>query len=185
MGTVNFKGGSWDGGGYGKLFTFESEKCRFCDEKECTCGENNFYDFDFENEVFENLKNQLDQVEDSIYQNTNTLYTVRTMYDGIRTYPFRTLLEHLADNNGKCTITIESGYYEGFQIMSNLDRYDVWKVDFNGFANEDSYLENIEVLAIQDGKGCRKFKKGELNLLQALEDTINNTLENMNFSEFY
>lgn len=141
MGAINFRGGSWCGGGYGKIY--EDEYFKYEDE----FGKNEI-NHDLQKEVYDNLESSLKNIEDYIIKNIKG-WVYLGDYDCEKT--FRTTLSDLLEViQWGCGgfLSIECGYYEGFQIymhepVSDAVIYNHREEEFYFNNDVKKYLEKI------------------------------------------
>jgi hypothetical protein len=109
-------------------------------------------------------------------------FTVRTMYDAIRTYSFESLINGLMDYSPENFIELNPGYYKGFQIIANKRALEEaeWKRDSENYNTEDSFFDNLEVMGFTGSEGlCEKYPKSNRpSLFGVLETQINTFLKN-------
>jgi hypothetical protein len=143
MGAINFSGGSWTGGGYGKLFEeefFETDNgtCATCGEQEsdCVCGQFDPVDHEYSRELFNKYQNNISDIENKVikYIEKNKLKVK------VRRRPrlISSLLKGIKENEG-VFLTIETGYYDGFQIYANKSRLE-------GYYNDSGCINDLDVI---------------------------------------
>jgi hypothetical protein len=141
MGAINFSGGSWVGGGYGKLFErefFETDgSCCICGEEEsdCECGQFDTFDLDYCRDLYKKYENNLSEIEDRVVKWLEK--NKRKIIVGKRSRLVSSLLKGIKENEGGF-LKIEAGYYAGFQIYADNNR-------LGGDYGDDRYLDDKDV----------------------------------------
>lgn len=146
MGSFNFKGGNYCGGGYGKCFTFETDICIICGETKCTCDNNSYYDYDFEEEMFNDINKKLVSIQEQIIKILNEKYIMLELYKRgnmsvKKPYSVGKILKGILSIEGDF-IQISGGYYNGFQIFTESELIDREYRDYEMYYNENIKLHN-------------------------------------------
>lgn len=126
MGAINFKGGSWVGGGDGLLFTFETDECLNCRRSyPCECEEPMFYDYEYEKDIYQHVSSNLDQIIELLQKAFNKLpkeEKEKRTYEifGKKVSLWEILWPQL-DSFSYEFLTVESGYNQGFQLIPQME----------------------------------------------------------------